>query len=198
MSVVAALKLHDLRPTSKSTGQAHRRHGGLRSRVHQPDFLHARAIHHHRSQLHLSGSRRTKRQSLLGGFGHCLDHLRMRIPHQHGSPRAEQINILVAVHINERGPRSAGDKAGLSPHRAKRPHRGIHPTRGESAGTVKPFGRKGGVSHGDHSNLPTSSATPAVRALPSVPPRSRWEHPRHQPMPQLPRSGERRTAGNAP
>src|SRR5712691_2312722 len=50
----------------------------------------------------------------------------MGVPENHRSPRTDQVDIALAVHVGQVGPRTGGHEYRRPSDRAERPHRGIH------------------------------------------------------------------------
>ena len=59
----------------------------------------------------------------------------------HGTPRADQIDVAVAVDIGEPAAMRLRDEARRAAHRGEGPYRGVHPAGDDCAGLLEQLGR---------------------------------------------------------
>ena len=143
VAVVAARKLNNLVATGHTTRQTNRSHGRLSTGGHHTHLINrarnhrVNAVDHQLSQLSLRRARRTKRQAALSRLLNRLNHLRMRMTQNRRTPRADQVNVLVAVRIVQVHALSLRGKCGGAAHRIESTHRGIHAAGNHRARTLK-------------------------------------------------------------
>ena len=138
MSVVAAGELQHLRPPGVPAGQADRRHGGLGAGVDEADLVDARALDDELGEFDLGGGGGAVAQSAGGGVLHGGDDLGVGVAHEHRAPGAEQVDVVVAVHVGEVAALGGGDEAALPADGTEGPDGRVHPARGERPGTLEP------------------------------------------------------------
>ena len=108
-SVIASLEAADPGPSGVGAGQAHRRHGGLGSRVGEPHQLHGGdPFADHLRQPHLVFGRRREGRSPFRGFLGSLQNAGMGVPADQRRVIVEVVHPPVAVDVD--------DVAPLSPH----------------------------------------------------------------------------------
>ena len=143
VTVVAARKLNNLVATGHTTRQTNRSHGRLSTGRHHTHLINSagnrrvNTVDHQLSQLSLRRARRTKRQAALSRLLNRLNHLRMRMTQNRRTPRADQVNVLVAVRIVQVRALSLRRKRRSAAHRIEGAHRGIHTTGNHRARTLK-------------------------------------------------------------
>ena len=130
VAVVAAGELHDHVATGEAAGQPDRRHRGLGAGGDEPDPLDRRAGHDLLGQLHLGPGRRAVRRTASHRRAHRRLDLGVRVAEQHRPPRADQVDVLVAVDVGQPGALGGGDEPGGAADRVERPHRGVDAARG--------------------------------------------------------------------
>ena len=128
MAVVVAGELHDHRPAGESAGQADGAHRGLGAGVDQPDFLDRRHGLDHQFGQFVFGQRRGAETGAAaqGGFDR-LDDRRVAVAEDHGAPRADVVDVAIAVEIEEVGPFGPIEEDRLAADAAKGPGRTIDP-----------------------------------------------------------------------
>ena len=99
MTVIAALKLQDLRTTGKPTSQTNRRHGGLSAGIDHADFRHTSTVNNHFRKINLGLGWCAKRQTIRHGLSHSSKNFRVSIPQKHRPPGIHKINVLVAINV---------------------------------------------------------------------------------------------------
>ena len=120
VTVVAAFEFDDLVASGVTTGQAYGRHGGLCAAGGQAHHLHAgQVITNPLGQLHLATGWRTERQAPFGGLLNRLNHLGVGMPNNRRTPRADGVDITVAVCVPEIGAIGLGKKARRPADRAE-------------------------------------------------------------------------------
>ena len=143
MTVVAARELNNLVATGHTARQANRSHGRFSTGGHHTHLINragncrVNTVDHQLSQLSLRRARRTKRQAALSRLLNSLNHLRMRVTQNRRAPRADQVNVLVAVRIVQVRALSLRRKRGGAAHRIEGAHRGIHAAGNHRARTLK-------------------------------------------------------------
>ena len=116
MAVVAAGELDDLGAAGESAGQPDRAHRGLGAGVDQPDQLDRRhPVDDLGGQFAFGGSRRPERQASGGGLGDGLHDRRVRVAEDHRPPRADQVDVAVAVGVGQPVARPRVMKRGVPP-----------------------------------------------------------------------------------
>ena len=141
MTVVAAIKLQDLRAASKATCQTHSRHGGLRTGVDQANLFRSGTGNNFFRQQGLPDGRSTEAQAILSYFLHSLNDVRVCIAVNHRAIRADQVNKGVAVDIRELRALCRGNHARLPTDGTKGTYGGIHTAWGDLSGAGKPLRR---------------------------------------------------------
>src|SRR5699024_8890755 len=101
VTVVASIKLQDLRAASKATCQTHSRHGGLRTGVDQANLFRSGTGNNFFRQQSLPDGRSTEAQAILSYFLHSLNDVRVCIAVNHRAIRADQVDKGVAINIRE-------------------------------------------------------------------------------------------------
>ena len=143
MAVVAARELNNLVAAGHTTRQTNSSHGRLSTRGHHTHLINrarnrrVNTVDHQLSQLSLRRARRTKGQAALSRLLNSLNHLRMRVTQNRRAPRADQVNVLVAVRIVQVRALSLRRKCRSAAHRIEGAHRGIHATGNHRARTLK-------------------------------------------------------------
>ena len=123
MAVITAIELDDLVTFGKTARQANGGHAGFRAGVAQAHLLHAR----HRGtdefrHRHLERIRNAKTGAVLRGLLNRLDDSRVRMAEDRGPPRADVINVLVAIHIPHTRALRLVDEERLPAYGPKCPH----------------------------------------------------------------------------
>ena len=143
VTVVAARELNNLVATSHTTRQTNRSHGRLSTGRHHTHLINSarnrrvNTVDHQLSQLSLRRARRTEGQAALSRLLNSLNHLRMRVTQNRRTPRADQVNVLVAVRIVQVRALSLRRKRRSATHRIEGAHRGIHTTGNHRARTLE-------------------------------------------------------------
>ena len=134
VAVVAARELDDPGAPGDPAGEPDGAHRRLRARVDQPHLLHRPDPPDDLlSELDLGRRRRAERQPAARRLPDRFDDRRVRVAEDHRAPRADQVDVAVAVGVGE--PRPPGGD-----HEPRRPADG-----GEGAdGRVDPTGDRGG------------------------------------------------------
>ena len=138
MAVVAALELDQLAAAGGAARQADRTHPGLGPRAHQPHHLDRRHEADDRfGELHFALGRRTEGEAFQHGALHGLDHRRVAMPQDHRPPRADVVDVALAVGIPEVRALGALHETGGAADGAEGAHRRIHAAGNELAGPVE-------------------------------------------------------------
>ena len=137
VAVVAAGELHHDVATRDAAGQPDRGHGGLGARGDEPDLVDGRASDDLLGELDLGLGRGAVGRAARHRGGDRLLDLGVGVPEQHRAPRADQVDVLVAVDVGQ--PRAAGraDEPGRAAHGVERPDRGVHAPGGHRAGPLE-------------------------------------------------------------
>ena len=126
VAVVAAGELEDAVAPGKAARQADGAHRRLGAGIHQAHHVDGRErLDDQPSQVHLARRGRPEAATLGGGGLHGGHHLRMGVPQDHRTPRADVVDVGVAVHVVH--PRALGalDEGRLQVDRLVRPHRAV-------------------------------------------------------------------------
>ena len=130
MTVVVARKLHDHIAARKAARQPNRAHRGFRARIHEPHFLDARhGLDDQLRQLIFRFRRRTKARATARRFFDRRHDARIRMPQNERPPRADVIDVAIAIDIPQIRSFTALNDNRLSADAAKRPRRAVHPSR---------------------------------------------------------------------
>ncbi len=126
VAVVGARELEDLLAAGRGAGEADRAHRGLGARRGHAHHRHAgHAAGDLVGEVDLGGGRRPEARAALGGGGHGGDDLRMRVTVDQRAPRADPVDVAVAVDVDHLGARRTLDEDRVAPDRAHRPHRRV-------------------------------------------------------------------------
>ena len=75
-----------------------------------------------------------------GGLGDGVDDGRVRVAEDHRTPRADQVDVAVAVGVGEPAAVRLGDEARRAAYRGEGAYRGIHPAGNDRAGVLEQLG----------------------------------------------------------
>ena len=102
VAVVAAGELHHLGAAGEAAGQPDRRHGGLGAAGHQPHLLdRLDPVDDLLGERDLALGRRAERRALRHRRVHRVDDRRVGVPEQQRPPRADQVDVLAAVGVDD-------------------------------------------------------------------------------------------------
>ena len=141
MAVVAALELNHLGTSRVATGQAHGAHRGFRAGVNHAHHVHARTVDDQLRELPLGLARGAEAEAVLGSLFHCLHYGGVGVAEQHRPPRANEVNVVIPVHVGEVGALCLGDKTRLATNGTKPAHRRVHATGDDVFGGREKLGR---------------------------------------------------------
>jgi hypothetical protein len=128
--VVTAFELDDLRPARVPAREPDRSHGGLRPGVDQAHALEGRhELREQFRQLDLGFGRGTEREAFFSGLLHGLHDVGMRVTGDERAPRADVVDVGVAVGVPYGRPFAPLYERRRAPDRLKRAHRGIDAAR---------------------------------------------------------------------
>ena len=144
MAVVAAGELHHEVATGEAAREPDRGHGGLGARGDQAHLLDRRTFHDRLGQLDLAPRRGAVRRAPADRIVDSGLDLGVGVAEQQWTPRADQVDVLVAVHVTQPRASSGGHEPRGPADRVERPDRGVHASRGHPVGTPEPVG--GGVA----------------------------------------------------
>ena len=142
VAVVAAGELHHHVAAGEAAGQPDRRHGRLGAGGHEPDPLHRRAGHHLLGELDLGLRRGAVRRAAGHRGGHGGLHLGVGVAQQHRPPRADQVDVLVAVDVGQPGALRGPDEPGRAADGVERADRRVHPAGRDPPGPLEQGARK--------------------------------------------------------
>jgi hypothetical protein len=146
VAVIAAVELDDQVATRRRSRQPDGRHRGFGAAVHEPHHLErGHPLPHRLGELHLRFARRAVRPTPFGCPAYGLEHGGMGVAEDERTPRADVIDVRLAVDVGEATPGRARDEKGRSADRSKRPHRGIHPAGQDPFRPVEQLSRAGHV-----------------------------------------------------
>ena len=138
VAVIIAGELHDHRPAGVSAGEADGAHRGLGARIDQPHLLDRRhGLDHKFGQFVLGQRRRAETRAAAQGRFEGFDHRRVIVPEDHRSPRADVIDVAVAVDVEQVCPFGTVEEDRLAADAAERPGGTVHPAGHELFGPVK-------------------------------------------------------------
>ena len=176
VAVVAADELEDPVTAGEAAGQAHRGHGGLGAGIHHADLLHAGTADDLLGQGDLPHRRRAEGDALGHGRLHGVHHHGVGVAVDHRTPGTDQVDVVVAVDVDQPGAVGGGDERRGTADGAEGADRGVHAAGDHPAGLLH-RGRAGGqvglgvfTHHADQLNRRAVSGS--ARAAGSPPPRS--------------------------
>src|SRR6202047_3030462 len=127
VSVIAALKLHNVFALGIGARQADGRHGRFGSRTDKANFLHVRKGGNHQlSKIRFCGSGSSEAGALTRRRDHRLNDSGRRVPKDERAPRPDVVHILIAIRVPNVRTLAAHDVQRLASHRTKGAHRGVH------------------------------------------------------------------------
>ncbi|OPZ24096.1 MAG: hypothetical protein BWZ01_02968 [Deltaproteobacteria bacterium ADurb.BinA179] len=130
MTVVASLELDDEVPGSECPGEPDGAHGRLGSGADEPDLLDGRdsladLLGH--PNLELCG--RSEAHPLPRLAYHCIHHFGMTVPEYHWSPREHEVDVSVALAIDEVRAKGLPDEPRSASHLPEGPYRRVYARR---------------------------------------------------------------------
>ncbi len=130
VAVVATFELDDGVATREATGQAQGAHAGLGARAHQAHHVHAGHVGQDGfGQFDFALGGRAKGQAFRGRTLNGVEHFGVAMTQDHGAPRADVIDVALALGIPQVSALSALNEPGGATDCAKGTHRRIDPTR---------------------------------------------------------------------
>src|SRR6185503_11897937 len=130
VTVVTAFELDDQAAPGEAAREPHRGHGRLGARRRQAHHLHGgNQPAQELRQLDFGLRRRTEGERPGGRLLHRLDHRRVGVSRNHGSPRPEVVDIAAPFRVPEIGARGALEERRRAADRAEGAHRRIHARR---------------------------------------------------------------------
>ena len=130
MPVVAAGEFDDFRPASVSPREAQRRHRRFGARRSQPQlFDGGDRLDEGSGQFDLAGGRRAETRPLRHDLAEGLDDRPRGVPGDQRTPRADVVDVLAPVRIDDPTAGPALDEQRLPAHGPPRPHRTVHAAR---------------------------------------------------------------------
>ena len=127
MAVIAAGELDDDVASGGAPGQAHGAHHRFGAGGYEAHLFDTRIGGDHLlGQFDLHGGRRPEGRAAFRGFGHGLDHVPVGVAQYQRAPRADEIQVPVAVHVDHMGAVAASNHGRRAPDALERPHRGTH------------------------------------------------------------------------
>ena len=128
MAVVAALELHEQVAPGRAAREPDRAHRGLGAAVDEPHPVDARhRIDDALGELDLADGRRAERGAHRRRPARRLDDLGSCVAEQQRAPRLHEVDVAVAVGVDQVGALAALDEHGRAAHRAERPHGRVDP-----------------------------------------------------------------------
>ena len=142
MPMVTAVKLDNQVAAGIAPGQPDGAHGSLGARVDKTALFHrGHALADQSGHLHLQGSGGTETGAGRGRLDYGLDHGRMCMSQNHGTPGTDKIDKGIAIHIGEGTAAGPGDKQGVAPDGAAGPNRRVDAAGDDGLGLGKEIGR---------------------------------------------------------
>src|SRR5262249_37567357 len=138
VAVIAALELDDPRPAGEAACEAKCSHRRLRPGGTQPAHLRPRGHPpDQRGQLDPPLGRRPDREPRERGPETGRQDGRVRVPEDERPPRADVVDVALAVGVPEAGALAAGEETWRAPDGAECTHRGVHPAWDPTLGLVE-------------------------------------------------------------
>ena len=145
VAVVAAGELHDDRASGRPARQAKGGHRRLGAGGDEADLLdRLDASDDLLGEGHLVFARGAEGEAVCRGGPDGLEHLGVGVTEDHRPPRADEVDVAVAVDVGEPGALGAGDEARDAAHTTEGPHRRVDPTGDHLASAVEEGLRSGG------------------------------------------------------
>ncbi len=140
MAVVAAFKLQNLAATGSASSEADGAHAGLRAAAHQTHHVHAGDEGEDGlCQFHLALRGGAKREAVERRFLHRLQHRGVPVTQDHGAPRADVVDVTLAVSIPKVGALGSLHEARGSTHGFECTNRRVHPAGDHAFGAFEEF-----------------------------------------------------------
>src|SRR5208283_1884803 len=122
-----ALEFHNIFALRIGARQADGRHGRLRARTDEANFLYVRKSGNHQlGEIRFGWSGSSEAGAIARRRDHGFDDCGCRVPEDERTPGADVVHILVAVRIPNARTLAAYDVQRVAAHRAKSAHRGVH------------------------------------------------------------------------
>lgn len=139
MTVVATYEFHDLVASGCCTGQPYRRHGGFGAARDESDPLQdGHASNDFFSEQGLGDCGRTKGTGVVDGINHRLTDRGMPMTEDHRTPRANEVDVAIAVDVCHPGALTALEIDGSSADGMEGSHGGTDSTRDYLSRTLMP------------------------------------------------------------
>ncbi len=127
VAVISALELHDAFAPGRGARQPDRGHRGLGARIDAPQHLEGgHTLAYQLGELDLRGARRAVGPASPRGVANRRQDGRVRMAQNQRPPRADVVDVRLAVGIGEPATLGPGHEKGRPAHRPERPHRGVH------------------------------------------------------------------------
>src|SRR5581483_3201867 len=127
VSVVATLEFHDVFATRIGTRQADGGHGGFRPRTDETHFFHSRKRGDHKfRQFGFAWRGSPETRAITRCPHHCFSDFRRSVPQNQRSPRADVINVFVAIGVPDSSTLTTHNERRIAANRLKGAHRRIH------------------------------------------------------------------------
>ena len=140
MTVVATGELHDLVLSGKPACQTYGGHRGLGSGRHEPDAF---DVGHHlgdqASKFDFELARSAERRPPGRGLGDRRDDLRMSVTEQQSTPALYEVDVAVAIDVDDLGPRPPRDEEWFAPDRVERAHGTVDTARDQRSRIAQQF-----------------------------------------------------------
>ena len=137
VAVVAAGELHDLGAAGEAAGQPDRGHRRLGAAGHQPQLLDRRdPVDDLLGERDLALGRRTERRALRHRGVHGLDDRRVGVAEHQRPPRADQVDVLAAVGVDDVRAVPADHEPRRAADGAERAHRRVDPAGRDGLGAL--------------------------------------------------------------
>ena len=138
MAVVAAFKLDELVAPSGAARQAQSAHARFGAGADQAHHVHrGHELQNGLGQLNFALGGRTKREAVKRRLLHRFEHGRVAVTQNHRAPRADVVDVLLAIGVPKIGALCALHKTRRAAHGAKSAHRRIHAARDHAAGAFE-------------------------------------------------------------
>lgn len=153
--VVAPGELDHLGPLGEPAGEPDGGHGGLGATGNEPHLLQRLdPVDHLLGERDLALTGRTERGTAGHGVLDGGDHVRVGVPEDHGTPGADEVDVLTSVGVGQVRAAAGHHEPGRSAHGAEGTDRGVHAAGRDGGRTVEQglrgrcFVRVGRFAHG--------------------------------------------------
>ncbi len=144
-------ELHEQVAAGEAAREADGAHGRLGAGRHEAEPLdRADALLDELGELGLGRRRRAEREAAARGIRHRLDHARIGVAQDRGTPAGDEVDVLAALDVGDVRALRRDEEARGAADRAERAHRRVHAAGDDGLGA----GEQLGVGEGVHAASP--------------------------------------------